>query len=103
MYKLMEQSWDGDAVVRDIERDMYVDPGKVRSINHEGEHFSVVGPLMSEPSPQRTPVLSRRAPRPADSISEQSTPRQSSWAEAAQNSWTLSGNALPGSAATRME
>ena len=57
VYKLTEQSWDGDAVVRDIERDMYVDPGKVRSIDHEGEHFSVVGPLMSEPSPQRTPVL----------------------------------------------
>ncbi len=57
VYKLWEQSWDGDAVVRDIERDMYVDPAKVRSIDHEGEHFSVVGPLMCEPAAQRTPVL----------------------------------------------
>ncbi len=57
VYKLLEQSWGGDAIVRDIERDMYVDPAKVRSIDHEGEHFSVVGPLMCEPSPQRTPVL----------------------------------------------
>lgn len=55
--KLWEGSWDDDAVVRDVERRVYADPAKVRYIDHIGEHFRVKGPHLSEPSPQRTPVL----------------------------------------------
>lgn len=55
--KLWEGSWDDDAVVRDVERRVYTDPAKVRYIDHIGEHFRVKGPHLSEPSPQRTPVL----------------------------------------------
>ncbi|WEO77188.1 LLM class flavin-dependent oxidoreductase [Cryobacterium sp. SO2] len=57
LYKLWEGSWDDDAVIRDTENNVYSDPGKVRYINHVGEHFSVAGPHLSEPSRQRTPVL----------------------------------------------
>ena len=57
VYKLWEASWEEDAVVRDIERNMYVDPARVHSIDHKSEYFSVEGPLMCEPSAQRTPVL----------------------------------------------
>ncbi|GAA3869935.1 LLM class flavin-dependent oxidoreductase [Leifsonia kafniensis] len=57
LYKLWEGSWDDDAVIADKENLAYSDPGKVRYINHVGEHFSVAGPHLSEPSRQRTPVL----------------------------------------------
>ncbi|MGW2328420.1 LLM class flavin-dependent oxidoreductase [Streptomyces sp. NPDC001700] len=56
-YKLWEYSWDDDAVVRDRERGVYTEPGRIRDIAHKGEHFSVPGVFLSEPSPQRTPVI----------------------------------------------
>ena len=57
VYKLWEGSWDDDAVQRDAKAGVYTDPTKVRAIDHVGEHFSVSGPHLSEPSPQRTPVI----------------------------------------------
>ncbi|BAN49869.1 LLM class flavin-dependent oxidoreductase [Metapseudomonas resinovorans] len=56
-YKLWEASWDEDAVVADAERGVYADPAKVHPIAHQGAHFEVPGFHLSEPSPQRTPVL----------------------------------------------
>ena len=56
-YKLWEQSWEEDAVVRDTERKMYVDPDKVHDIQHKGKYFTVPGAHLCEPSPQRTPVI----------------------------------------------
>ncbi|MDA8484034.1 LLM class flavin-dependent oxidoreductase [Pseudomonas resinovorans] len=56
-YKLWEASWDEDAVVADVENGVYADPVKVHPIAHEGAHFQVPGFHLSEPSPQRTPVL----------------------------------------------
>jgi len=56
-YKLWEASWDEDAVVRDAGGNMYVDPRRVHRIDHKGTYFSVAGPHLCEPSPQRTPVL----------------------------------------------
>jgi len=57
LYKLWEGSWEDDAVVRDRDGGVYTDPTKVHPIDHEGEYFRVSGPHLSEPSPQRTPVL----------------------------------------------
>ena len=57
VYKLWEASWEDDAVLRDTERGIYADPAKVHPINHVGKHFNVAGPHLSEPSPQRTPLL----------------------------------------------
>lgn len=57
LYKLWEGSWEDDAVVLDAERDMYADPAKVHPIRHEGTYFAVPGVHLSEPSPQRTPVI----------------------------------------------
>ncbi|MGX1770191.1 NtaA/DmoA family FMN-dependent monooxygenase, partial [Dietzia sp. NPDC055343] len=57
LYKLWEASWDDDAVVLDAESDMFVDPTKVHPIRHEGTYFTVPGVHLSEPSPQRTPVI----------------------------------------------
>jgi alkanesulfonate monooxygenase len=57
LYKLWEGSWDGDAVIRDRARRIYADPAKVRPVVHHGRFYDVEGPHLSEPSPQRTPVL----------------------------------------------
>jgi FMN-dependent oxidoreductase (nitrilotriacetate monooxygenase family) len=56
-YKLWEGSWEDDAVLRDPFRGIYTDPVKVHEILHAGKYFRVPGPHLSEPSPQRTPVL----------------------------------------------
>ncbi|WP_067688459.1 LLM class flavin-dependent oxidoreductase [Nocardia jejuensis] len=57
LYKLWEGSWEDDAVVRDVERGVYVDPAKVHHIGHRGTHYTVPGIHLSEPSPQRTPTI----------------------------------------------
>lgn len=57
LYKLWEGSWEDDAVVRDRERGVFTDPSKVHEIGHHGKHFTVPGSHISEPSPQRTPVI----------------------------------------------
>ncbi|GAA2804871.1 LLM class flavin-dependent oxidoreductase [Saccharopolyspora taberi] len=56
-YKLWEYSWQDDAVVRDRESATYVEPSRVREIQHSGQYFQVPGFHLCEPSPQRTPVL----------------------------------------------
>jgi FMN-dependent oxidoreductase (nitrilotriacetate monooxygenase family) len=56
-YKLWEGSWEEDAVVRDRENGIFTHPEKVHPIRHVGKHFTVPGIHLSEPSPQRTPVL----------------------------------------------
>ncbi|OKL55995.1 hypothetical protein UA08_08793 [Talaromyces atroroseus] len=57
MYKLSESSWRDDAVVYDRERGIFSDPARVREINHVGRYYSVPGPHICNPTPQRTPVL----------------------------------------------
>ena len=56
-YKLWEGSWEEDAVVRDRERGVFTDPAKVHPINHFGRYYTVPGAHLSQPSPQRTPVI----------------------------------------------
>ena len=57
VYKLWEKSWDEDAVIRDRVNDVHTDPARVHTIDHKGPSYSVRGPHMCEPSPQRTPLL----------------------------------------------
>lgn len=56
-YKLWEGSWADDAVIKDRERGVYADPARVWNVDHDGKYFSCHGCHLSEPSPQRTPVL----------------------------------------------
>ena len=56
-HKLWEDSWEDGAVIKDRARRIYVDPSRVHDIHHEGKYFKVHGCHLSEPSPQRTPVL----------------------------------------------
>ena len=57
VYKLWEQSWDNDAVRADRQSGVYADPTKVRAVQHHGKQYRVDAIHLSEPSPQRTPVL----------------------------------------------
>jgi FMN-dependent oxidoreductase (nitrilotriacetate monooxygenase family) len=57
VYRLWEGSWDDDAVLRDRASGVYADPAKVRVIHHHGKQYQVDAMHLSEPSPQRTPVL----------------------------------------------
>jgi FMN-dependent oxidoreductase (nitrilotriacetate monooxygenase family) len=57
VYKLWEQSWDDDAVRADRSSGVYADPAKVRAVHHHGKQYQVDAIHLSEPSPQRTPVL----------------------------------------------
>jgi len=52
--------WDSvepDAILRDRETGRFADPAKVHPIDHEGQFFTVKGPLASVPSPQGHPVI----------------------------------------------
>ncbi|TLP58275.1 MULTISPECIES: LLM class flavin-dependent oxidoreductase [Pseudomonas] len=57
LYKLLEGSWDDDAVVADRTQRVYARPDKVRKVTHQGPFYTVEGYHLCEPSPQRTPVL----------------------------------------------
>jgi long-chain alkane monooxygenase len=65
VYKLWEGSWDVDAVIDDASRSVYTDPSKIHDIHHKGEHYSIEGFNLMEPSPQRTPVLAQAGGSPA--------------------------------------
>ncbi|KAJ5474392.1 Nitrilotriacetate monooxygenase component A/pristinamycin IIA synthase subunit A [Penicillium sp. IBT 31633x] len=57
LYKLWEGSWAPDALSPEPEADSYVNPDKVRQINHKGKYFSLNTRHIVDPSPQRTPFL----------------------------------------------
>lgn len=57
LYKLWEGSWADGAVRRDKAARVFADPALVRKVVHHGRYFDVEGYHLSEPSPQRTPVL----------------------------------------------
>ncbi|GAA1367212.1 LLM class flavin-dependent oxidoreductase [Arthrobacter rhombi] len=56
-YKLWEGSWDDDAVLVDKAGGRYADPSRIHKIHHVGPRYSVEGPHLPAPSPQRTPLL----------------------------------------------
>ncbi len=49
-------SWDDDAFVRDKESGLFFEPEKMHYLNHQGEFFSVRGPLNVPRPPQGHPV-----------------------------------------------
>mgnify|MGYP005814675289 CR=1 FL=1 len=57
VYKLWESSWEDGAVVRDAARRRYARGDLVHEVEHDGPYVRMRGIHMSEPSPQRTPVL----------------------------------------------
>src|SRR6516225_192095 len=51
------ESWEDDAFIRDRSTEIYFDPAKLHTLNHEGQHFKVRGPLNVARPPQGHPVL----------------------------------------------
>lgn len=52
-----QSSWRDDAVKLDRENVIYTDPKLVRTIDHAGKYYTVPGPHICQPSPQRTPLI----------------------------------------------
>jgi alkanesulfonate monooxygenase SsuD/methylene tetrahydromethanopterin reductase-like flavin-dependent oxidoreductase (luciferase family) len=50
-------SWEDDAVIRDVSTGRYVDTEKLHYINFAGKHFSVKGPSITPRPPQGQPVV----------------------------------------------
>lgn len=50
-------SWEDDAFVRNKETGVFFDPAKLHTLNHEGEFFTVKGPLNIARSKQGQPVI----------------------------------------------
>ena len=50
-------SWDDDAVVKDVTTGRYLDPDKVHHVDFTGTRFSVKGPLITPRPPQGRPVV----------------------------------------------
>ncbi|HEV7480382.1 MAG TPA: NtaA/DmoA family FMN-dependent monooxygenase, partial [Roseiarcus sp.] len=65
VYKLWEGSWADDAVVADVESGVFTRPERVRRVQHDGPHYKLDALHLSEPSPQRTPVLYQAGTSPA--------------------------------------
>nr|WP_199446237.1 NtaA/DmoA family FMN-dependent monooxygenase [Auritidibacter sp. NML100628] len=57
MYRLFESSVEPGAVVNDAHAGVVVDPQKIHPAEHRGEFFTVPGPALTHPGPQRTPLL----------------------------------------------
>src|SRR4029077_3997577 len=66
VYKLWEGSWEDKAVLRDRARRVFARPEKVHRIRHDGPYFQLEAIHLSEPSPQRTPVLYQAGASRAD-------------------------------------
>ena len=49
--------WDDDAIIRDRASGRFLDPSKVRALNHAGKFFQVRGPLNGARSPQGQPIV----------------------------------------------
>ena len=62
-------SWDDDAVIKDVATGRYLDPDKVHHVDFAGTRFSVKGPLITPRPPQGRPVV--LAP---DSLAEAARP-----------------------------
>src|SRR5205085_2236024 len=50
-------TWDDGALVADRQRGIFVDPNKVRDLDHKGRFFSVKGALNIERCPQGHPII----------------------------------------------
>ncbi|MFG1237603.1 LLM class flavin-dependent oxidoreductase [Xanthobacter autotrophicus DSM 597] len=51
--------WADDAIVANRETGLYIDPAKVKALDHEGEFFKVKGPLNISRAPQGHPIISQ--------------------------------------------
>ena len=67
-------SWEDDAVIRDVASGRFIDRDKLHYIDFEGKYFSVKGPSITPRSPQGQPVVAALAhARPVYEFAARST------------------------------
>ncbi|HEY2203955.1 MAG TPA: LLM class flavin-dependent oxidoreductase [Pseudonocardia sp.] len=71
-------SWEDDAVIRDVATGRYVDRDKLHYVDFAGEFFSVKGPSITPRSPQAHPPVVLRADEP------EALPLVGRWADVAR-------------------
>ncbi|KAK6465437.1 luciferase-like domain-containing protein [Scheffersomyces coipomensis] len=57
VYQLFLSSWADDALKYDRKTGIFADPTRIREINYDGKYYNVPGPNITEPTPQRLPVI----------------------------------------------
>lgn len=62
-------SWDDDAVIKDVATGRYLDPDRVHHVDFTGTRFSIKGPLITPRPPQGRPVVLA-----SDSLTEAARP-----------------------------
>jgi FMN-dependent oxidoreductase (nitrilotriacetate monooxygenase family) len=70
--------WDDGAIVADRATGQYIDPAKVRPLDHEGRFFKVKGRSISAAARRGSRSSCRRAPRRSDWSSRRAPPMSSS-------------------------
>jgi len=50
-------SWEADAIIGDKANGSFINPGRLHTLNHQGEFFKVKGPLNLKRTPQGHPVI----------------------------------------------
>ena len=68
VYKLWEGSWADDAVIRDRATGVFTRPDRVRAVEHPGPHHPLHAIHLTQPSPQRTPVLYQAGSSPRGQV-----------------------------------
>ncbi|TBV10878.1 LLM class flavin-dependent oxidoreductase [Stutzerimonas kirkiae] len=58
-------SWEDDTFVEDKQSGLFFDPDKLHVLGHQGEHFSVQGPLNLSRTPQGRPLICQAGKSPA--------------------------------------
>jgi FMN-dependent oxidoreductase (nitrilotriacetate monooxygenase family) len=57
VHELLLSSWRDDAILNDKKSGIFADPEAIREINFDGKFFTVPGPSIVHPSPQRFPLI----------------------------------------------
>ncbi|MNR80780.1 putative monooxygenase MoxC [compost metagenome] len=59
-------SWEDDAVIRDVESQRFVDGAKLRYVDFKGNNFSVLGPSITPRPPQGQPIIATTISKAGD-------------------------------------
>ncbi|WP_436758331.1 LLM class flavin-dependent oxidoreductase [Streptosporangium sp. V21-05] len=68
--RLLWDSWQDDAVIRDVATGRYLDPDRVHHVNFTGTTFSVTGPLITPRPPQGQVVVLAPAELEIDALAD---------------------------------
>lgn len=59
--RLLADSWDDDAIIRDVETGRFIDRDRIHNVDVDGEFFSITGASIVPRSPQGQPLITALA------------------------------------------